>query len=78
MKGKAPIVHDNEAYIIYPKNYHAHVKNAKITHVHHSHASSSKASHSRHIDSHAKFAQLPKKKVKNALTGPYHLMLLMF
>jgi hypothetical protein len=35
VKGKAPLVHDNGAYIIYPENYHAmfaHAKNAKFTH----------------------------------------------
>jgi hypothetical protein len=26
VKGKASIVHDDDAYIIYPKNHHAHVK----------------------------------------------------
>jgi hypothetical protein len=81
-EGQGLIVNDDDAYIIYPKNCHAHVKNAKIDHVHHSHASSSKASHSRNIDSHATIAQLPKKKVKNVSTGPHyhsiHLMLLMF
>jgi hypothetical protein len=71
VKDKAPIVHDDDAYIIYSKNYHAHVKNAKVTHVHHSNASSSKAFRYRHIDSHGKFARLPKNKVKNAPTGSH-------
>jgi hypothetical protein len=29
------------------------------------------ASHSRHIDSHAKFAQMPRKKINNASTGSH-------
>jgi hypothetical protein len=35
VKGKAPLVHDNGAYTIYPENYNAmfaHAKNAKFTH----------------------------------------------
>jgi hypothetical protein len=68
---KAQIVQDDDAYIIYPKNYHAHVKNAETTHVHHSHASSPKASHSRHIVAHAKPAQMPKKKTKDTSTSQH-------
>jgi hypothetical protein len=68
VKGKALIVHDYDAYIIYPKNYHAknaHAKNAKIAHVYHSYASNAKTSHSRHIVSNAQIAQMPKEKTKN-------------
>jgi hypothetical protein len=56
VKVKAPTVHDNDAYIIYPMNYHvknSHAKNAQIFLVH---ASNAKASHSRHIVSNAKIA----------------------
>jgi hypothetical protein len=67
VKDKASIVHDDDAYIIYPKNQHNHMKNAKVTHAH---DSSSKASHSRHIVSRAKIVKLPKKKAKNASSGP--------
>jgi hypothetical protein len=68
VKGKALIVHDYDAYIIYPKNYHAknaHANNAKIAHVYHSYASNAKTSHSRHIVSNAPIAQMPKEKTKN-------------
>jgi hypothetical protein len=71
VKGKAPMVHYNDAYIIYPKNYCAknvHANNAKNAHVHHSHTSHTKASHCRHFNSHAKISQMPKKKTK---TGPH-------
>jgi hypothetical protein len=71
VKGKAPIVHGNDAYIIYPKSCHAKKGRAKNVNAHHTqtHASLSKASHSRHFDSHDKFAQMPKKKSKIASTG---------
>jgi hypothetical protein len=63
------MVHDNEGYIIYPKNYHA--KNAKNAHAKFAHHSCTKVSHSRHIYSHAKIAQLPKKKTKVGPTVPH-------
>jgi hypothetical protein len=82
MKAGLQYVHDDDAYTFYPKNYHAHVKNAKITHVLHSHASSSKACHSRHIDSHAKFLNCLRRKLRmHQLDRVYHsihLMLLIF
>jgi hypothetical protein len=67
VKGKAPIVHDMEGYILYPKNYHEH----KIRRIHASkshpvshHASmySNEASSSRHT-THIK---MPKKKIVDA------------
>jgi hypothetical protein len=82
MKAGLQYVHDDDAYIIYPKNYHAHVKNAKITHALHSHASSSTASHSRHIYSHAKFHNCLRRNLRmhqlDRIYHSIHLMLLIF
>jgi hypothetical protein len=67
VKDKGPIVHDNDAYIIYPKNYHTkktHAKNVHHSHtiVHHAHIYRKEASHSRHTISHAKLINCPRRK----------------
>jgi hypothetical protein len=69
IKGKAPLVHDNDAYIIYLENYHAKItytRNARFTH---DHASSSNLSHCRHSVSLDKTAKMPKNKIIDASTG---------
>jgi hypothetical protein len=71
VRGKARIVLDHDSYNSYPKNSHAKNDHAKNTHIHHTHVSNAKAYHSRHFGSHAKVSQMPKKKIKNASTGPH-------
>jgi hypothetical protein len=62
VKGKAPIISDDNAYIVYPKNYHA--KHAKNAHVHHhAYIYGNEASSSRHSTSHVKTSKMPKKNV---------------
>jgi hypothetical protein len=67
VKGKAPMVQDNEGYILYPANYHEH----KIRRIHarkphnishHAHMYKNEASSSRH-STHVK---MPKKKIHDA------------
>jgi hypothetical protein len=63
VKGKAPIVHDNDAYIIYLKNHHAHA-------CHHAYIYRNETSHSRHSVSHVKLAVgglRPPKVLKNMI-----------
>jgi hypothetical protein len=66
-KGKAPMVHNREGYILYPKNYHEHKIrriHARKPHLisHHAFMYSREASSSRH-STHIK---MPKKKIANA------------
>jgi hypothetical protein len=67
VKGKDPIIHDREGYILYPENYHKHKirkMHAKKSHSasHHAYIYSNEASRSRHT-THIK---MPKKKIVNA------------
>jgi hypothetical protein len=55
VKDKASIVHDDEAYMLYPKNHHAkkaQARNAHNSHDHHAYIYGNEASHSRHTSSH--------------------------
>jgi hypothetical protein len=67
VKGKAPMVHDGEGYILYPENYPEHKIrriHARKPHTvfHHAFMYSNEASSSRH-STHIK---MPKKKIRNA------------
>jgi hypothetical protein len=73
VKGKAPIVNDDSAYIVYPKNYYKNV-HSKNAHVHqfatrHAYIYKHEASNSRHSMSHAKPPKIPKNKI-DASTEP--------
>jgi hypothetical protein len=63
-------VNDDSAYINCPKNYHAR-KFQSHTIAHHAYIYGSEASHSRHSASHAKPAEMHKKKIIDASTGPH-------
>jgi hypothetical protein len=78
VKGKAPMVQDNEGYILYPANYPEH----KIRRIHarkpyiishHAFMYKNEASSSRH-STHVK---MPKKKLLHQLSITFHLRLLM-
>jgi hypothetical protein len=67
VKGKAPMVHDNEGYILYPANYHEHrirTIHARKSHTvsHHAFMHKNEASSSRHT-THVK---MPRKKIHTA------------
>jgi hypothetical protein len=70
IKGKAPMVHDRESYIFYPKNYPEHKIrkiHARKSHIvsHHAYMYSNEASSSRH-STHIKMSE---KKIANASNG---------
>jgi hypothetical protein len=75
IKGKAPMVHDKEGYILYPKNYPEHKIrriHAKKSHsvAHHAYIYGNEASSSRHSTFHAKTTKMPKNKNVNASHEP--------
>jgi hypothetical protein len=78
VKGKAPMVHDWEDYILYHDNYPSHkiprkphTKNSLVHH--HAHIYGNEASSSRHSTFHAKTVKTPKVLVLEVSAGPLHV-----